>query len=180
MKRSSGLVCLALFMASIPFANWYLKHHGFWHIPHLGIVPSAVWVVGFAFVLRDLAQITIGRWPTWAAIAVGAVLSWWLASPTLAVASGAAFLWSEGTDALIFTPLADRGRFLLGISISGYAASAVDSALFVRLAFHSYDGWWQLTVVKIVFVALATPVAYGIRRLVVPKGDRAVPRHFAV
>jgi uncharacterized PurR-regulated membrane protein YhhQ (DUF165 family) len=163
-KAATGWVCLALFMACIPFANWWLDRHGFWHFGFLGAVPSAVWVVGFAFVLRDLAQITLGKWWTWAAIVVGALLSWWLASPTLAVASGAAFLWSESTDALIFTPLANRGQFLLGVTISGYAASAVDSALFVRLAFHSYNGWWQLTVAKIAFVMLATPVAYGIRR----------------
>lgn len=168
MKRTTGWICLALFMASIPFANWYLDRHGFWDLGALGHIPSAVWVVGIAFVLRDLAQITLGRWWTWVAIVVGAVLSWWLATPTIAVASAAAFLWSESTDALIFTPLANRGRFLLGVTLSGYAASVVDSALFVRLAFHSFDGWWQLTIAKILFVALATPVAYGIRQVVAP------------
>lgn len=165
-RRSVGWICLGLFMGCIPFANWWLDRHGLWNLGVLGRIPSAVWVIGIAFVLRDLAQITIGKGWTWAAIVVGTVLSWWLSSPSLAVASGAAFLWSESTDALIFTPLANRGQFLLGVTISGYAASVVDSALFVRLAFHSFDGWWQLTIAKILFVALATPVAYTIRRIV--------------
>lgn len=173
-QRAVGWLMLALFLLSIPFANHWLSVHGMWASfgPVPGPIPSAVWVVAFAFVFRDLAQIIIGRGWTWAAIVAGTILSWWLASPALAVASGAAFLWSESTDALIFTPLANRGTtrsFLLGVSISGYAASVVDSALFVRLAFHSFDGWWQLTVVKVFFVMCATPVAWLVRRQFVPR-----------
>lgn len=163
-KRTFGVCALALFLLSIPFANWWLERHGLWDMPLVGNVPSAVWVVGAAFVVRDIVEITLGRKWTWVAIFLGTVLSWWLASPKLAIASGTAFLWSEGTDALVFAPLADRGRFLLGVLISGYVASIVDSAIFVRLAFDSFDGWWQLTVAKIFFVAVATPVAWSVRR----------------
>jgi uncharacterized PurR-regulated membrane protein YhhQ (DUF165 family) len=170
-QKIVGWTCLALFLASIPFANWWLTNHGLWDSfgPIPGPIPSAVWVVGFAFVLRDLAQLELGRGWSWAAIAVGCFLSWWVAAPAIAFASAMAFLWSESTDALIFTPLANRGTtkmFLLGVTISGYAASVVDSALFVRLAFHSFDGWWQLTLAKVFFVLLATPVAWLVRRAV--------------
>lgn len=165
--RIIGSAALLGFLASIPFANWWLTQHGMWDVPHLGMVPSAVWVVAFSFVLRDLAQITLGRRWAWAAIAVGTALSWWLASPALAVASGAAFLWSESTDALVFTPLADKGRFALGVAISGVAASAVDSAIFMKLAF-DLGGWewWPLFVAKSLFVIAATPVAWAVRRVV--------------
>ncbi len=168
-RMSVGAAALVLFLLSIPFANWWLERHGFWDAPFVGPVPSAVWVVGFAFVLRDLAQLFLGRKWAWAAIAAGTLLSWWVASPALAFASGSAFLWSESTDALIFTPLANRGTtraFLVGVTVSGYAASVVDSALFLRLAFHTFDGWWQLAVAKVFFVVLATPVAWGVRRVV--------------
>lgn len=180
-QKTVGYTSLALFLASIPFANWWLTQHGLWdHLgPIPGPIPSAVWVVGFAFVLRDLAQLTLGKWWAIAAIAVGVLLSWWVANPAFAFASGMAFLWSESTDALIFTPLANRGTtraFLIGVTISGYAASVVDSVIFVRLAFHTYNGWWQLTLAKILFVALATPVAWGVRRLVKPRAvRRALP-----
>ena len=163
-KRIIGSTALTLFLASIPFANWWLETHGMWHT-RIGMVPSAVWVVAFSFVLRDLAQITLGRSWAWAAIAVGTVASWWLASPILAAASGMAFLWSESTDALIFTPLADRGRFVVGVAISGVAASAVDSAIFMRLAFHSWE-WWPLFIAKSLFVLAATPVAWAVRKAV--------------
>ena len=169
-----GVAALVVFLLTIPFANYWLDRHGMWTVPWLGLVPSAVWIVAFAFVARDLAQIALGRTWAWAAIAVGAALSWWIASPRLAVASGLAFLWSESADALVFTPLANRGTtmaFVLGVSISGYAASVVDSALFLRFAFHTFDGWWQFTLAKVFFVACATPLAWAIRSVVVARRE---------
>lgn len=165
-RQVLGWGAWALFLASIPFANWWLKTNGFWDAQLLGPLPSALWVVAISFVLRDLAQITIGRWWAWAGIAIGVVLSWWLASPELAIASGVAFGISESTDALIFTPLADRGRFALGVAISGYAAGFVDSAVFLRIAFGSWSGWWQLGIAKAIVVLAATPVAWLVRKRV--------------
>lgn len=166
MKKTVGFVALGAFLLSIPFANWWLKINGMWTSPLLGLLPSALWVVAISFVLRDLAQITLGRTFAWVAVAVGTVLSWWLASPALAVASGAAFLISESTDAAIFTPLANRGRFLVGVIVSGYIAGFVDSALFLRIAFGSWDGWWQLGIAKAVVILAATPIAWRVRRAV--------------
>lgn len=161
-----GIATTLLFLLSIPFANRWLEEYGFREIiPGLGPVPSAVWVVGFAFCFRDLGQYIMGRRVAWIAIAIGTVLSWWLASPALAVASGVAFLWSESTDALVFTPLANKGNtlFFLGLCISGLAASLVDSALFLRIAFGSFDGWWQFTIAKCMFVLFAAPIVWSIR-----------------
>jgi uncharacterized PurR-regulated membrane protein YhhQ (DUF165 family) len=164
MNRTIGFISLAGFLASIPFANWWLNENGFWDAPLLGPIPSALWVVAISFVLRDITQITIGKEWAWSAILVGALLSWWLASPALAVASGVAFLISESIDAAIFTPLANRGRFLLGVTISGYVAGFVDSAVFLQIAFGSTSGWWQLGVAKAIVVMAATPVALVVRR----------------
>ena len=163
-KMIIGYASLAGFLATIPFANWWLAKHGLWVAPVLGPLPSALWVVAISFVLRDVAQIALGRTWAWSAIVVGTALSWWLASPTLAIASGVAFAVSESTDALIFTPLANRGKFLLGVTISGYVAGFVDSALFVRIAFGSWSGWWQLGIAKAVVVGVATPFAWIVRR----------------
>lgn len=163
-KNAIGYTALALFLASIPFANWWLNRHGLWDSGALGLLPSALWVVAISFVLRDIVQITIGKTWAWAAIAAGTVLSVYLASPALAIASGVAFAVSESFDALIFTPLANRGRFLLAVTISGYAAGFVDSALFLRIAFGSYSGWWQLGLAKAAVIAIATPFAWLSRR----------------
>ena len=166
MKKIIGFIALGAFLLSIPFANWWLKTNGMWVSPLLGPLPSALWVVAISFVLRDLAQITLGRTFAWSAIGVGTLLSWWLASPALAIASGAAFLISESTDAAIFTPLANRGKFLVGVIVSGYIAGFVDSAVFLRIAFESWDGWWQLGIAKAVVILAATPIAWGVRRVV--------------
>lgn len=166
--RAVGIVSLVAFLSAIPFANWWLTVHGLWNAPVLGPLPSALWVVAIGFVLRDIVQITLGRRIAWSAIAIGTLLSVMIADPEIAIASGVAFAISESLDAMIFTPLADRGRFLLGVSISGWAAGFIDSAVFVRIAFGSFAGWWQLGVAKLVVVAVATPVSWMVRRWLVP------------
>jgi uncharacterized PurR-regulated membrane protein YhhQ (DUF165 family) len=163
-RKVIGTVALAAFLASIPAANAWLDAYGFWNAPILGPLPSALWIVALSFILRDVAQVTVGKSWAWSAILVGTLLSVWLASPALAIASGAAFLISESTDAAIFTPLANRGRFLLGVTISGYAAGFLDSAVFLRIAFGSFDGWWQLGIAKAIVIAAAVPIAWGARR----------------
>lgn len=165
--RTVGSLALAGFLGSIPFANWWLTNNGMWVAPLLGPIPSALWVVAISFVLRDLVQITLGRNIAWAAIAAGTAISIVVADPMFALASGVAFALSESFDATIFTPLANRGRFLLGVTISGYVAGFVDSAAFMHIAFGSFDGWWQLGAAKAIVVAAATPIAWLARRLVV-------------
>lgn len=161
--KTIGRICFLGFLATIPTANWWLERFGLWDAPLLGPIPSGLWIIAISFVLRDVAQITLGRRWAWTAIALGTALSWWLASPTLAMASGTAFLISESTDAAIFTPLANRGRFLLAVTLSGYVAGFVDSALFVRVAFGSWTGWWQLGIAKALVVLAATPIAWRAR-----------------
>lgn len=178
MTKQIGWVAWAAFLLTIPLANYSIRHWGtpspFPGGPHTidvlwWTVPSGTAFIGLSFVLRDLAQITLGRALTWVAIAVGALLSWWLADATIAVASAVAFLWSESTDALVFTPLANRGRFALGVWVSGVLASVVDSVLFLWIAFDSTHGWWDLFVVKSLFVLIASPIVFLIRRRVVPR-----------
>ena len=173
MNKLIGSVALAGFLASIPFANWWLKNNGMWISPLLGPLPSALWVVAISFVLRDIAQITLGKTFAWVAILIGTVLSWVLASPTLAVASGVAFLISESTDAAIFTPLANRGRFLLGVTISGYIAGFIDSAVFLKIAFGSFSGWWQLGIAKAAVVCVASVFAWGARYALLRKPNQS-------
>ena len=163
--RLVGWLALAAFIGTIPAANAWLNHFGFWNVPGLGPVASGVIWVGLALVLRDLAQLILGRPYAWAGIAIGAVLSWWLATPALAVASGAAFACSESMDALVYTPLANR-RFVAAVLLAGVAGSFVDSAVFIRLAFGDWTGWWQLAVVKGAIVLAFTPAAWGIRQWV--------------
>jgi len=89
-------------------------------------------------VLRDLVQRRLGvRW-TVGAILAGAALSAVLAPPGLVLASGAAFLLSELADCAVYTPL-QRRRLVLAVFASSLVGLAIDSAVFLYLAFGSLD-----------------------------------------
>jgi len=127
---------LALYIGLILAANWAVDT---WGIVPVGLglyAPAGVYAVAFALIARDLVQRNLGRAWAIAAIIVGAGLSA-LISPTLALASGCAFLASETVDMAIFTAL--QRRFLLAVLISGLVAIVVDSVLFLWLAFDSLE-----------------------------------------
>jgi uncharacterized PurR-regulated membrane protein YhhQ (DUF165 family) len=153
-----ALVLFGAFAATIPLANWTLAAVGFVNVPLLGPVASGVVWVGLAFVLRDMAQAASTKWATLPAVAVGVALSAWLASPALALASAAAFGVSETLDWAIYTALADR-RWTLAVILSSVIGGAVDSALFLSIAFGSATGWWQLAIVKAAVIAATIPIA---------------------
>jgi uncharacterized PurR-regulated membrane protein YhhQ (DUF165 family) len=145
-----GYIAFALFALTIPLANWLIGNVGTMCIPNgpcmvpvdfglLGLMaPSGVLVVGAALVLRDIVHERLG-W-AWAvgAIAVGAALSWWLASPALAIASVVAFALAETADLVVYSPLRKR-NLPLAVFASGVVGSAIDSAVFLWLAFGSLN-----------------------------------------
>jgi len=140
------LVLLA-FAATIPLANWLIGNVGMVCYPDGPCVipvgfgytaPSGVLAIGLALVLRDMVQRYFGLWVAVGAIIVGAGLSALFAAPALVVASAAAFLVSELADLAVYTPLA-RKRLAWAVILSGLVGAAVDSALFLWLAFGSLD-----------------------------------------
>lgn len=142
-----GFLYLAGFIGSIPLANFLIGNVGLVCVPNgpclipvaPGIMaPSGVLMVGIALVLRDLVQRHLGAAWALGAIIVGAALSVSIAPPALVVASGAAFLLSELADFAVYTPLHRRG-LLLAVVASGVVGIAVDSVLFLWLAFGSLE-----------------------------------------
>ena len=97
-------------------------------LPDGTLWPPVSLVVGFVFVVRDFAQREIGHRVLLAMLA-GAVISYFMASPIVAVASAAAFLVSEMTDWAIYSftrrPLSQRILFSSAIS------APVDSIVFL-------------------------------------------------
>ncbi|WP_372992112.1 VUT family protein [Sulfitobacter sp.] len=110
--------------------------------------PSGVLFVGLAFVLRDLVQRQLGlKWAV-IAIAVGALLSGLVSSKDLVFASVLAFAISETFDLLVYTPLQKR-NFLIAVLMSGIVGAAVDSVVFVWIAFGSLDYVWGQIIGKL-------------------------------
>lgn len=135
------------FAATIPAANWLIGNVGTVCVPQgpclipvgFGLMaPSGVLMIGLALVLRDWLHETGGRSLALAAIFVGATLSWFVAIPALAAASAAAFLLSELSDFAVYAPLRERHR-PAAVMASGIVGAAVDSAVFLWLAFGSLD-----------------------------------------
>ena len=133
------------YIATIPLANYLIGHVGTVCMPQgpclipvfPGLMaPSGVVMIGIALLLRDLVQRRFGIAVSLGCVAAGAVLSFLVAPPALALASAAAFLASELVDFSVYTPLAKR-RFMTALVLSCLAGAVLDSALFLWLAFGS-------------------------------------------
>lgn len=149
MNTSPNRLILAALLGSyvltIPFANYLIGNVGTECIPNgpcvipvgFGLTaPSGVLMVGIALVLRDVIQRQFGLAVSLLAIVIGTILSIWLASPQIAIASAAAFLLAELADTFVYTPL-QRRHLIPAVVASGVVGALVDSVVFVWLAFGS-------------------------------------------
>lgn len=121
------------YLGSIVAANWLTARYGF--VPAgFGLMATAgTYTAGLAFVARDAVQDTAGRVAALAALLAGALLSWFAATPQLAVASAAAFALSEFVDMLVYTPLRRRG-YVRAAMASNLVGSVIDTVVFLWLA----------------------------------------------
>ena len=102
--------------------------------------PAAL-IVGFVFVVRDFAQRRIGHNVLWAMLA-GCVISWFMASPQLALASAAAFALGELADWAMYT--FTRRPFSQRILLSSVLGAPLDSLVFLS------------------FIGIASPISVGV------------------
>lgn len=159
------LVYMMLFIATIPLANWMIGHVGTCFpsgpcvIPvGFGLeAPSGVLVIGLALVLRDLVHSTGGMARAWICIVLGSFLSFAIAPPVLAFASGVAFAISEAADLFVYAPLRER-RLVVAVLASGLVGAIVDSAAFLLLAFGSLN-YLEGQVVGKIWATLAAAAA---------------------
>lgn len=159
-------ILIAAFAATIPAANWLIGHVGTECIPNgpclipvgFGLsAPSGVLMIGAALVLRDMVHEVGGARAALLAIAIGAALSWFVAPPALALASVAAFAMAELADLIVYAPLRRR-QLGLAVMASGAVGAAIDSAVFLWLAFGSLDFVAGQMLGKFWMSALALPL----------------------
>ena len=171
--RAIGLGALALFLLSVPFANWLVQHVGTVCVPAGPclvpvapglLAPSGVLAVGVALVLRDVVQRYLGAAWALGVIVAGTVLSTLVAPPSLVLASGAAFLLSELADFAVYTPLQRRG-LVLAVVASSAVGLVVDSLVFLTLAFGSLDFLAGQVVGKAWAVGATIPLIRLLRRV---------------
>jgi uncharacterized PurR-regulated membrane protein YhhQ (DUF165 family) len=156
------IIAFAAFTATIPAANWLIGNVGTKCIPNgpclipVGfdlMAPSGVLMIGLALVLRDWLH-ELGGWKLAAsAVALGAALSLAFSPPALALASAVAFAVSELADTAVYARLRERGKHI-AVMASQIVGAAIDSALFVYLAFGSLAFSAGTTLAKIYAGAL--------------------------
>jgi uncharacterized PurR-regulated membrane protein YhhQ (DUF165 family) len=120
---------------------------GFAYVPLVHGWPPMSLAVGFVFVLRDFAQREMGH-KIIALMLLGAVLSYLMASPAIALASCAAYLVGESVDWALYTwlrrPMHDR------VLVSSLLGTPLDSAVFLALiGFFSWTGVALMTASKL-------------------------------
>jgi len=124
----SAVVALSNYLVQFPF-----KHFGMGEILTWGAFTYPV-----AFLITDLANRRFGvvaaRKIVFFGFVLAVVLSIWLATPRIAIASGSAFLVAQLLDIAIFNRLRDR-RWWLAPLASSLIGSAVDTLLFFSFAF---------------------------------------------
>jgi uncharacterized PurR-regulated membrane protein YhhQ (DUF165 family) len=171
-RLTEGAVFLVLFCLTIPLANWMLGHVGTVCPPNNPcllpvapglMAPSGVVMIGFALVLRDLVQRRLGVEFGLAAIVAGTALSALVAPQSLVIASAVAFFVSELADFAVYTPLASR-RLVLAVVASSLLGIAIDSTVFLWLAFGSLDFLVGQMVGKAWMVMLSIPFIAYLRR----------------
>lgn len=161
--RRYGWLFLAGYIGTIFAANWAIARFGVVPVGFGLYAPAGVYFVGLAFTFRDLAQDALGKVWIIVAIGVGTILSA-LVSPQFAVASGTAFLLSEGADFAVYTPLRDR-NWTLALIASNAVGLVFDSVLFLWLAFHSLEFLPGQIVGKAWMTLLAVAILYPVRRV---------------
>lgn len=127
-----GALALTAFTLAVVAANWATDQYGMVTAGFGLAVTAGTYAAGLALLARDAVQDTLGR--AWArvGIALGAVIT--LAfSPSLALASAAAFLTAESVDMAVYTRLRADGWARAALW-SGAVGALVDTAVFLALA----------------------------------------------
>lgn len=134
--------------------------------------PAGVFCIGGVLVLRDWMQQAAGLVRTMPLVYAAGLLSWlvgdlagWTSLQRVAIGSVVAFTVSETVEALVFTPIRNRS-LTLGVALSATIGNAVDSWIFLTIAFSSTAFFWGQFWGKNQAIAAGVLLTLARRRLV--------------
>jgi hypothetical protein len=168
MTKVIGTICAAVFLAAILAANYVTTEYGMVPVGFGLVATAGTYFAGLTFVVRDTIQDALGKWVVVGLIVAGAALSYLISDPFIALASGTAFLASEGADLAIYTPLRARGYIKAAVA-SNVVGSVVDTLLFLSVAGFPIAAAWQGQIVgklTVTLVAVAAVAAVRAKRAV--------------
>lgn len=148
LSNRRTLLLASAYVGLAILANWLASKYVV-HVPLTPyLAPAGVFCIGGVLVLRDWLQQLVGLYWSIALVYVAGVLSWavaevagWSDLRRVALASLVAFTISETVEALVFTPLRRRS-LTLGVALSATVGNAVDSWVFLTVAFSSTAFFW--------------------------------------
>lgn len=133
MKTPLAIGAAVGLLVSVLAANYVTSRYGMVPVGFGLMATAGTYLIGLTFILRDLLHDAAGRNATLAVIAAGAVLSFLVADPFIALASAAAFALSEVADLAVYSPLRSRG-YLRAAVASNVVGSVVDTVAFLAIA----------------------------------------------
>ncbi len=172
------LALSGIYIGLAVLANWLAATY-LVHVPFTTyIVPAGVFCIGAILVLRDWIQQLAGlRWSL-ALVVIGGSASYligtvagWTSLQKIAVASLAAFIVSETVETVVFTPLRKR-NLTLGVALSATVGNAIDTWLFLALAFGSQAFFAGTFIGKLEMIAVGVALT-ATRRYFVPVAARS-------
>lgn len=128
-----GPVAFFVFVGSIVAANVLTQRYGLVPVGFGLVTTAGTYAAGFALLARDFVHRYAGVWWVLAGIAIGIALSWWMASPALALASCAAFAVAELADLLVFLWVRPKG-FIRAAAVSNVVSAPLDTVVFLWIA----------------------------------------------
>ena len=168
MKRYIFLA--ASFLGLVILANWLASRYtvsvGFGRS-----APAGVFCIGAVLVLRDWLQQLYGLARTMPLVYLAGLASWaigdaagWTSLEKIAIASVVAFTVSETVEAIVFTPIRKR-NLTFGVALSATVGNALDSYLFLAIAFGSQVFFLGQFIGKSEMIAVGTVLTLARRRL---------------
>ena len=162
----------AAFVALVLLANWLASAYVV-HVPLTPYTaPAGVFCIGGVLVLRDWMQQLGGLVRTMPLVYAAGLFSWlvgdiagWTSLEKIAIGSVVAFTVSETVEALVFTPLRKRS-LSLGVALSATVGNAIDSWIFLTIAFSSTAFFWGQFWGKNEAIAVGVLLTFSRRQLV--------------
>lgn len=135
-----GFTLILITIAMLVLANWATSAFGFIPVGFGRYATAGTLFAGATLATRDAIQDILGRKAVIIVIVGGAILSFAIATPEIAIASGVAFALSELLDFAIYTPLRSKSklgdkRWAVAVMTSNIVGAVIDSIVFIGIAF---------------------------------------------
>ena len=169
-RRGLPLLPLAAMIVIVVASNWLVQ------FPINDLLTWGAITYPFSFLVTDLTTRLRGpvqaRKVVYLGFALAVLLSIWLATPRIALASGTAFLVGQLLDIQVFQRLR-AGSWWRAPLVSSSLSSVVDTALFFSLAFAGTDMPWMTLAlgdlgVKLIIAVLALAPFRAVLALALP------------